>query len=145
MSNELSVKMSAWLAHVRAASEQGMTIAAYAAAQGVSASSMYQAKSQLMKVGAWPRSSAPSASGRSSSRNHRRAPASRFVPVSLVRDSDASEARKRAEASRVSDEVSCRLSHVSGWTLTCTALPSAPWLRELVRDTVLPGATHAAA
>ena len=127
MSGELSVKMSAWLAHVQAASEQGMTIAAYAAAQGVSASSMYQAKSQLMKVGAWPRSSAPSASGRLSSRSHRSSPASHFVPV------------------RVTEGVSCRLSHVSGWTLTCTALPSAQWLMDLVRDAVLPGATHAAA
>ena len=47
MSNELSVKMSAWLAHVRAASEQGVSIAAYAAAQGLSAAALYQAKSEL--------------------------------------------------------------------------------------------------
>lgn len=122
MSGELSVKMSAWLAHVRAASEQGMTIAAYAAAQGVSAAALYQAKSQLMKTGAWPRSSAPSGRVGSSSRSHRSAPASRFVPV------------------RVTDEVSCRLSHVSGWTLRCDGLPSAQWLKDLVRDAV-----HAAA
>jgi len=127
MSNELSIKMSAWLAHVRAASEQGVTIAAYAAAQGLSAAALYQAKSQLMKVGAWPRSSTPRARMRISSRRQRSAPASRFVPV------------------RVTAAVPCRLSHVSGWTLTCDALPSAQWLMDLVRDAVLPGATHAAA
>ena len=115
MSNELTVKMSAWLGHVRVANEQGMTIAAYAAAQGLSATSMYQAKSQLMKVGAWPRSSTPRVRAASSLRSRRRAPASRFVPV------------------QVADAVSCRLSHVSGWTLTCNGLPSAAWLLSLVQ------------
>ena len=122
MSNELSAKMSAWLGHVRAASEQGVTIAAYAAAQGVSAAALYQAKSQLMKVGAWPRASAPRASARSSSLRRRSTPASRFVPV------------------RVTDAMSCRLSHVSGWTLTCDTLPPTEWLNSLLRDAV-----HAAA
>ena len=127
MSSELSVKMSAWLAHVRAASEQGATIAAYAAAQGLSATSMYQAKSQLMKTGAWPRSSAPRGRIGPSSRSRRSAPASHFVPV------------------RLTETVSCRLHHVSGWTLTCDNLPSAQWLTDLVRNAVLPGAAHAAA
>jgi hypothetical protein len=122
MSSELSVKMVAWLSHVRAASEQGVTMAAYAAAQGLSAAALYQAKSQLMKMGAWSRSSAPRARAGSSSRNKRAARASRFVPV------------------RVTDAVSCRLSHVSGWTLTCNGLPPVPWLHELLRDAV-----HAAA
>ncbi len=115
MSSELSAKMSAWLGHVRAASEQGMTIAAYAAAHGVSAAALYQAKSQLMKVGAWPRSSAPRVRAATSPRSRRRTPVSRFVPV------------------RVTDEMSCRLSHVSGWTLTCDGLPSASWLLSLVQ------------
>ena len=122
MSNELSVKMSAWLAHVRAASEQGVTIAAYAAAHGVSAAALYQAKSQLMKVGVWPRTSAPRARAGSSLRSRRSTPASRFVPV------------------RVTEGVSCRLSHVSGWTLTCDTLPPTEWLNSLLRDAV-----HAAA
>jgi len=115
MSSELSIKMSAWLAHVRAASEQGVTIASYAAAQGLSAAALYQAKSQLMKAGAWPRSSGPRTSVRSSQYSKRVARASRFVPV------------------RVTDSVSCRLSHVSGWTLTCDGLPSAAWLLSLVQ------------
>jgi hypothetical protein len=119
MSSEVSVKMSAWLAHVRAASEQGVTIAVYAAAQGVSAAALYQAKSQLMKRGAWPRSSAPRARVRSSSRSKRSA--SCFVPV------------------RVADAVSCRLSHVSGWALTCDSLPPTEWLNSLLQ-----GAAHAA-
>lgn len=128
MGSELSVKMSAWLAHVRAASDQGVTIAAYAAyaayaaAQGLSAAALYQAKSQLMNMGAWPRSSAPRARVPSSSRSKRNTPASRFVPV------------------RLTEGRSCRLSHVSGWTLTCDDLPSAEWLMALVQDAV-----HAAA
>lgn len=122
MSNELTVKMSAWLGHVRAASERGMTIAAYAAAQGVSAAALYQAKSQLMKVGAWPRASGPRARVAASSHSRRRASASPFVPV------------------QVSDTVSCRLSHASGWTIECDALPAASWLLALVQ-----GGVHTAA
>lgn len=127
MSNELSTKMSAWLSHVRAASEQGMTMAAYAAAQGLPAAALYQAKSQLMRMGAWPRSSVSRVRVRPSSSSKRRASASRFVPV------------------RVTDAMSCRLSHVSGWTLTCDTLPPTDWLNSLLRDAVLPDATHAAA
>jgi hypothetical protein len=136
MNSELTVKMSAWLGHVRSASEQGMTLAAYAAAQGVSAAALYQAKSQLMQVGAWPRSSAPRVRASSASRSERSAPASRFVPV------------------QVSDAMSCRLSHVSGWILTCDTLPPTQWLNALLRgaalrgavlpDAVLPDAGHAA-
>jgi hypothetical protein len=121
MSSELSVKMSTWLGHVRAASDQGVRIAAYAASQGLSAAALYQAKSQLMKLGAWPRSSAPRARGGSSSRSRRNTQASRFVAV------------------RVTDAVSCRLSHVSGWTLTCDTLPPTQWLNSLLQ-----GAAHAA-
>lgn len=122
MSGELSIKMSAWLGHVRTASEQGVTITAYAAAQGLSASSMYQAKSQLMKLGAWPRSSAPGARMGSSSRSKRTARVSRFVPV------------------RLTEGGSYRLSHASGWTLTCDGLPPTSWLLSLVQ-----GGIHAAA
>jgi hypothetical protein len=118
MSGELSVKMSTWLSHVRAASEQGVTMAAYATAQGLSAAALYQAKSQLIKTGAWPRSSARRTGSQSSPRSRRNTVASRFVPV------------------RVTDEMSCRLSHVSGWTLTCDALPSAAWLLSLVQGGV---------
>ena len=122
MSGELSVKMSAWLSHVRAASEQGVSLSNYAAAQGLSVAALYQAKSQLMKVGAWPRASAPRVRAQLSSR--RRAPASHFVPVQI-------------------SSVSCRLSHVSGWTLTCDTLPPTDWLNSLLRSVALPGATHA--
>lgn len=111
MSSELSVKMAGWLAHVRAASEQGLSMKEYAVAQGLSASALYQAKSQLMRVGAWPRSSASTVGA---SRSKRKVSASRFVPVRMV-------------------DASCRLSHVSGWTLTCANLPSAAWLLSLVQ------------
>ncbi len=110
MSNELSVKMAVWLGHVRAASEQGLTIAAYANAQGLSAAALYQAKSVLMKCGAWPRSTQRSSPSKS------RVKASAFVPVRMG----------------ISTR-SCRLSHVSGWSIECDDLPSAAWLTELLR------------
>ncbi len=110
MSNELSVKMAAWLGHVRTASEQGVTIRSYAATHGLSAAALYQAKSVLMNCGAWPRSAQRSLP------NKQRAKASAFVPIRI-----ASTVR------------SCRLSHVSGWSIECDDLPSAAWLTELLR------------
>jgi hypothetical protein len=47
MNGKLSVKMTAWLDHVRATSEQGITIRGYAARHGLSVASLYQAKSVL--------------------------------------------------------------------------------------------------
>lgn len=113
MSNELSEKMSVWLGHVRAASERGITLSAYAAQEGISASGLYQAKSQLMKLGAWPRSVSRRAL-RSSSRKAR-AKSSVFVPVQVATSS------------------ACRLSHVSGWRIECDSLPPTSWLNELLR------------
>lgn len=116
MSHELSVKMQGWLEHVRAASKQGMRLSAYAAQAGVSASGLYQAKSQLMKVGAWPRSSSRAARVQSKPAGKD----SRFVAV------------------KVSAPVGCRLSHVSGWSIECGTLPPAAWLQSLLQ-----GANHA--
>ena len=118
MSKELSVKMAAWLGHVRAASEQGLTIKAYATAHGVSAAAMYQAKSVLMNSGAWPRSvlRAAARSTQPPSPSKQSAKASAFVPV------------------RVAGTVrSCRLSHVSGWSIECDDLPSTAWLSALLQ------------
>jgi hypothetical protein len=113
--NELSVKMAEWLSHVRAAKDQGVTLAAYAVSQGLSASSLYQAKSKLMEIGAWPRSSAaPSKSSQPVSR-------STFIKAQVL-----------------AVPMSCRLFHVSGWRMECDELPSAQWLDALVR-----GAAHA--
>lgn len=117
MSGELSEKMQAWLGHVRAAVERGMTLSAYAAQAGLSAGALYQAKAQLMKVGAWPRSSRVKVTGMS--KRHREG--SRFVAV------------------EVSAPMGCRLSHVSGWSIECASLPPVAWLNAL-----LPGAAHAA-
>ena len=105
MGGELSVKQAVWLGHIRAASEQGVPLAAYAAAQGLSAGALYQAKRVLMDSGAWPRTSPRKSS----------APLSAFVPVQVERRSSA-----------------CRLSHVSGWSIECDELPSAQWLNELL-------------
>ena len=113
MSSELSEKMSAWLGHVRAASERGMTLSAYAAQEGLSAGALYQAKAQLMKVGAWPRASAVKKAISTTRRSR-----SRFVAV------------------EVGSSVSCRLSHVSGWSIECSALPPVAWLHSLLRDVV---------
>lgn len=109
--SELSVKLAEWLSHVRAASDQGMTLSAYAVSQGLSASSLYQAKSKLMETGAWPRSStAPSKS---------RHPVNRSAFV---------------KAQVLAVPMSCRLAQVSGWRMECDELPSPQWLSDLVRS-----------
>ena len=86
MRGELSIKMKAWLGHVRAASESSQSLRGYAQAQGLSAAAMYQAKSLLMKSGAWPRASRPISATRviaSAAVRGRRAAAS-FVPVQIL-------------------------------------------------------------
>lgn len=112
MSNELSVKMQEWLGHVRAASERGVTLSAYAAQEGLSAGALYQAKAQLMKVGAWPRASGVKRKEISTARRRR----SQFVAVEAA------------------SPMSCRLSHVSGWSIECASLPPVAWLHSLLRD-----------
>jgi hypothetical protein len=107
MSDELSVKQAAWLGHVRAASEQGMPLAAYAAAHGLSAGALYQAKRVLMDAGAWPRTSPRKGAAATSA----------FVPI-----------RVKPGSVRA-----CRLSHVSGWSIECEELPPAAWLNEVLR------------
>jgi hypothetical protein len=111
MSVELSEKMSAWLVHVRAASEQGVSVRAYASSQGLSANAMYQAKAQLTTVGAWPRVSRHlKSSGKPV--EHSRFVRAKVVPASMP----------------------CRLSHVSGWRIECESLPPAEWLASVLRS-----------
>ena len=126
MRGELSIKMKAWLGHVRAASESGQSLRSYAAAQGVSAAAMYQAKSLLMKSGAWPRASRPISAARvkASAAMRGRSADAGFVPVQILATASAS----------------CRLRHVSGWSIECDALPAASWLLALVQ-----GGVHVAA
>lgn len=107
MSNELSEKMQGWLGHVRAASERGMRLSAYAAQEKLSTAALYQAKAQLMRMGALPRGSHRAAKGVARKR-------SRFVAV------------------EVAAPMSCRLSHVSGWSIECGALPPVEWLLSVV-------------
>jgi hypothetical protein len=108
MKKGLSKTMVGWLGHVRAANERGMGLSAYAQAKGLSASGLYQAKSQLMKVGAWPRP------------HRRKGSATKAKPSEFV-------------AVHVASPMGCRLSHVSGWSIECDALPSTTWLNELLR------------
>jgi len=112
--------MAAWLEHIRAASEGGQSLRSYAAAQGLSAAAIYQAKSLLMKSGAWPRA----ARLKSSATVRGRRAAASLVPVRIVAAAPAS----------------CRLRHVSGWSIECAALPAVSWLLALVQ-----GGVHAAA
>jgi hypothetical protein len=111
--SELSARLQKWLEHVRCASEAGVSLNAYANEHGLSASALYQAKSTLMGLGAWPKSA---------ERVVRRAVKPKSVPIGFV-------------PVQVAPMASCRLSHVSGWSIECD-LPSAQWLNALVRDVV---------
>jgi hypothetical protein len=113
MSNELTATMVQWLSHVRAASEAGMTLGVYAKQHGLSAAGLYKAKSDLMKRGAWPRTTVLR---KVASRRKAISPASAFVSVQM--------------------EVAmpCRLRHASGWVIECDSLPSVAWLRLLMQE-----------
>lgn len=53
-SKSLSPRMRYWLAHLRACAQQGMSLSAYASAQGLKVGALYEAKSRLRKQDAWP-------------------------------------------------------------------------------------------
>jgi len=111
--SELSVRLQKWLEHVRCASERGVSLRIYAKEHGLSASALYQAKSTLMGLGAWPRSVE-----RGVRKTSKQQPLlGGFVSVQVA-------------------NTGCRLVHVSGWSLECSSLPPASWLSALVRDAV---------
>ena len=50
----LSPRLRYWLAHLQACARRGMSVSAYASAQGLKVGALYEAKSRLRKQGAWP-------------------------------------------------------------------------------------------
>lgn len=53
-SKSLSPRQRYWLAHLQACAQGGLSLAAYASAQGLKVGALYEAKSRLRKLGAWP-------------------------------------------------------------------------------------------
>ena len=53
-SKSLSPRLRYWLAHLQACAQQGVSLSAYASAQGLKIGALYEAKSRLRKRGAWP-------------------------------------------------------------------------------------------
>jgi len=53
-SKSLSPRQRYWLAHLQACAQGGLSLAAYASAQGLKVGALYEAKSHLRKLGAWP-------------------------------------------------------------------------------------------
>lgn len=54
----LSPRLRYWLAHLQACVQQGVSLSAYASAQGLKVGALYEAKSRLRHQGAWPPASA---------------------------------------------------------------------------------------
>lgn len=90
------------LTHLDRAREQGMSLKAYADAEGLSVGSLYQAKSQLKKKGLL---------------DHPVAPEAEFVAVDVA---------------PASGPAVLRLRHPAGWELECSAWPPVEWLQQVL-------------
>jgi len=93
------------LDHLEQAQGLDVPLTEYASAYGLDVKDLYNGKAQLVKKGLLPsRTPAPERSD--------------FVPVrvSLPRGGSI-----------------CRLTHPSGWTIDCSALPDAAWISALMR------------
>ena len=102
MMKKLTQRQRFWLAHVRRATQSGQTLKAYAEAQGISLSALYEASSKRSRGGIVDGEEA-AASGK---------PSAAFVPVNVTN----------------TGTMACRLTHDSGWVLECERLPDPDWL-----------------
>lgn len=53
-SKSLSPRLRYWLGHLQVAAQRGMSLSAYASAQGLKVGALYEAKSRLRRQGAGP-------------------------------------------------------------------------------------------
>ena len=53
-SKSLSPRLRYWLDHLQACAQRGVSLSAYASAQGLTVGALYEAKSRLRQRGAWP-------------------------------------------------------------------------------------------
>lgn len=105
MRKELTERQRYWLKHIDRAAERGDTLKAYAQRRGLSVGAMYQAKSELKRLGALP------------SPPKQAVVVSDFVP---------------AQIEPVRSVTRCRLRHWSGWELECEEWPDPRWLRAVM-------------
>ncbi len=103
-----------WLAHIRRAEEQGIALAQYCQARGLSVQSPYNARYELAHKGRRAVAIGPAA-------KQPRA-RSRFVAVQVAADPAAATA------------ATCRV-HLKDVVIECASLPSPSWLAELARGT----------
>ena len=53
-SKSLSPRLRVWLGHLQACAQRGMSLSAYASARDLKVGALYEAKTRLRKLGAWP-------------------------------------------------------------------------------------------
>jgi hypothetical protein len=104
MTEQLTKRQRYWLKHIERAAERGETLKEYAKRRRISVGAMYQAKSNLMKLGVLPR-------------QEQAVVVTDFVPVQIK---------------PAAPLVRCRLRHRSGWEFECGSWPDPKWLRAVM-------------
>jgi hypothetical protein len=107
MTEGLTKRQRYWLKHIERAGERGETLKAYATRHRLSMGALYHAKSQLMKVGAWPR------------REPKAIAAPEFIAVQME--------------SPFTVGTVCRLRCRSGWEVECETWPDPQWLLAIMQ------------
>lgn len=108
---ELTPAERKYLEHARAAESQGVRLAQYYRANGLSVYSLYNVRRRLIKKGIVARGRG----GRSTASSK----PERFIAVRVA---------------PVGMGAVCRLRHPSGWLIECGSWPEVSWLRELTGE-----------
>jgi hypothetical protein len=103
-----------YLENVRAAESQGMGLAQYYRAKGLSVYTLYNVRRRLIRKGVVARGRA--------AWSRARAKADSFIAVRVAKSPVA-----RAESV-------CRLRHPSGWVIECGSWPEGSWIAGLVGE-----------
>jgi hypothetical protein len=103
---ELTEREAFWLAHLRRIESAGIATKAYAARRGLSVHALYQARKQLVRLGAWPE-------------RRRSEAAPTFAPVRVI-------------DTPVASVPACRLRFADGSVLEWSAAPAPEALAALL-------------
>jgi len=108
---DLTAGEQRYFEHVRAAEKQGISLAQYYRATGLSVYTLYNVRRGLIRKGVLARRCAA---------RPVRGKAGEFVAVRVATGSTATR------------DPMCRLRHPSGWVMECGSLPDAQWLSALI-------------
>src|SRR5215469_18140032 len=113
-SEDLTAAEQQYLERAKAAEGEGMSLAQYYRAKGLSVYSLYNVRRRLIQKGVVARGRAAWSTARSKTEA--------FVAVRVVKPAEAGSSSV------------CRLKHPSGWVIECASWPEPSWMAALTGE-----------